>query len=356
MKHSTPSAEEIQAAAAIIRNGGLVVMPTETVYGLAADALNPDAVQRIFDAKGRPAENPLIVHISDLGQLESLVQIKGKDSPLPAGSHPRNEGGESGGEGAGGEVPGKSDEASPKLGPEGAWGYEEILPAALRLAEAFWPGPLTLILPKSPEVPSITTGGLDTVALRMPSHPVAQALIQASGKPLAAPSANLFGETSPTRVEHLSPALLSKVGAVLDAGPCAVGIESTVLDLSTPEGPTILRPGFIGRDKLEFVLGRPVSDSDSDSHRSPGLYKRHYAPRTKLHLVESLGNRPGLTFASVVNDRQIQMPREPNEYARLIYHALFTLDQMEVEAIYAEAPPLDSAWNAVWDRLRRATG
>lgn len=282
-------------------------MPTETVYGLACDALNREAVRRAFGAKGRPAENPLIVHIASLGEIDALAA----DMP----------------------------------------------PAVRVLAEAFWPGPLTMVLHKKSAVPNEVTGGLDTVAIRVPNHPVALALIAASGTPLAAPSANIFTRLSPTRVEHLDPALLEHVSLVLDAGPCEIGVESTVLDLSHPGvQPAILRPGAISRAQIERVIG-PNADpiSPAAGLRSPGQYPRHYAPRAGIKLVERADpTAHALVIGPPRGEHQISMPDEAAAYASRLYEALHEIDNAYPEEIQIEMPPNTPDWEAVRDRLAKA--
>lgn len=265
-------------------------MPTETVYGLAANALDPAAVAKTFEAKGRPADNPLIVHLAS---------------------------------------------------PEKALGLTtHFSETALTLGKAFWPGPLTLVLPKLPRVPNITTGGLDTVAVRVPAHPVARALIQASGVPLSAPSANPFMGLSPTRAEHVSSSL---VDLVLDGGPCEVGLESTVIDV-TGSTPRLLRPGGISKAQIEAMLGRSIEEGHSTERRSPGMYPRHYAPRTPIRLVSALEGRSG-----------VALNEDPIAYGASLYATLHDLDSMGLQEILIERPPDSPEWEAVWDRLRRAT-
>ena len=230
----------IAKAAAIIRDGGLVAFPTETVYGLGADAMQASAAKKIYEAKGRPSDNPLIVHIADVSALRNLTD----------------------------EVPGK----------------------AVKLAKAFWPGPLTMIVKKSAAVPYETTGGMDTVAVRMPNHPVALALIAASGTYIAAPSANTSGRPSPTTAEHVMTDLNEKIPLILDGGSVGIGIESTIIDL-TEETPMILRPGYITQEMLEEVIGEVHVDpgliaSDSlQKPKAPGMKYRHYAPKAKLKII-----------------------------------------------------------------------
>lgn len=241
----------LRAAAEILLRGGLVAFPTETVYGLGANALDPDAVKEIFKVKRRPADNPLIVHVTGLEQAGALV--------------------------------------------------ENIPPEAVRLAQQFWPGPLTLVLPKKKVVPEIITAGLFSVAVRVPAHPLALKLIQATGFPLAAPSANLSGRPSPTTAAHVLEDLAGRIEAVLDGGPCTIGLESTVLSLlSSP--PVLLRPGGVTLVKLEEVCGKKILDLSSAGEkgndwesvpRSPGMKYRHYAPRAPLYLVEGAEHEQG---------------------------------------------------------------
>lgn len=296
-----PTPEAIEEAAEAIVRGDLVVMPTETVYGLAADALNPNAVAKIFEAKGRPSENPLIVHVADKEMAQQLVS---------------------------------------------AWPKEADV-----LANRFWPGPLTLVLSKSSAVPANITGGLETVAIRAPSHLVALGLIGTADRPLAAPSANRFMGLSPTAAEHVDPELLKHVDIVLEGGPCEIGIESTVLDLTAE--PTILRPGKISQIEIEYVLRKPVLlGSGALERRSPGLYPKHYAPQANVKLVESSTARAALVFGTPIGE-QIQMPREPQQYATWLYAALHHLDSLGARTIEIEAPPKGAAWSAIWDRLEK---
>jgi L-threonylcarbamoyladenylate synthase len=238
MKIAPPTTENIRMAAEILRNGGLVIMPTETVYGVAADMTNVEAVKKVFAAKGRPLENPLIVHIVSHDQTPALVCDWSED--------------------------------------------------AERLARRFWPGPLTLVVQKSHRVPAEVTSDLDTVAIRMPSHPVAQALLQAAGIPLVAPSANRFMQLSATRADHVDPALGEAVDLILDGGPCQVGLESTVVNCAVSP-PVILRPGGVTRAEIEAALRRPLGAAPPGGpKRSPGMYSRHYAPEAP---VSSLASR-----------------------------------------------------------------
>ncbi len=295
-----PTPENVAAAGEALSRGELVGMPTETVYGLAASLWNVEALRRTFVVKGRPADNPLIVHIAHLEQLDDLVARWPDD--------------------------------------------------ARRLSDRFWPGPLTLVLPKRPNVPFEATGGLDTVAIRVPAHPVALRLIDAAKSPLTAPSANRFMGLSPTRAEHVD---LPGVAMVLDGGPSAVGIESTVVDLSGSE-PRLLRPGGVPRAQIEAALGRPLLGKD-DQRRAPGDYPRHYAPRTPIRLSSALKTEEGgLTFEEPA-ERQIRLPRDPSAYAISMYAALHRLDALALSEIVVQAPPRTEAWEAVWDRLGRAT-
>lgn len=321
-----PQAERIAAAAELLRRGGLVAFPTETVYGLGADALNPKAVAAIFAAKGRPSDNPLIVHVADVADAVALAS---------------------------------------------AWPE----PAQL-LAAQFWPGPLTLVVPTSPRIADLVTAGGPTVALRVPGHAVALALLRATGRPLAAPSANRSTSVSPTRAEHVLHSLGGRIPLVLDGGPTPGGLESTVLDVTT-HPPRLLRPGLIGPAEIEAVIG-PVARYDNPSDyrgplRSPGLSARHYAPRARLEVVPgdgeerarelvalglrtgwlTLGEHPAQHDPALVT---LVMPPDPAGYAAQLYAGLYTLDRAGVERIIVAEPPATDAWLAVRDRLRRGSG
>lgn len=306
MQILTPTPDVLDRAAAALRAGGVVVMPTETVYGLACNALDGDAVRRVFSIKGRPSSNPLIVHVADETQARQVTT---------------------------------------------AWPE-----AATVLAARFWPGPLTLVLPRATIVPSVTAADLDTVAVRMPAHPVALDLIRRAGVPLAAPSANRFMGLSPTRAEDVDASIVSQVAMVLDGGPCDVGLESTVVDLSG-SAPMVLRPGGIPRAALEAALAGPWRTERTESvTRSPGMHPRHYAPRATIHLVRRVPTgAAGLVLSATDNSRQISMPTEPRAYGAMLYAALRRLDLLEVSEIYVESPPTGDAWEAVHDRLRRAS-
>jgi L-threonylcarbamoyladenylate synthase len=323
---STSTQDEIERAAAILRAGGLVAFPTETVYGLGADASNPAAVAKIFAAKGRPQDHPLIVHLAG---VELLPQ----------------------------------------------WAAE-IPPAAHKLAEAFWPGPLTLILKRANGVPDCVTGGQDTVGLRIPGHPVALELLKAfAGKEggrtfsgLAAPSANKFGRISPTTAEHARAELGDALDAVLDGGACEVGIESTIIDLSRARA-VLLRPGQITPARIAAVLGAEVELPDAAAPRAPGALESHYAPRTPMRLVAAaelparmaeLRKQKVAVLAraeapSGMKDVHWQeAPRAVEAYARELYASLRRLDDLGCDVILVEAPPDVPGWQGVNDRLKRA--
>jgi L-threonylcarbamoyladenylate synthase len=296
-----PTPEAVAEAGQVLRNGGLIGMPTETVYGIAASLWRPDAIRKTFEVKGRPADNPLIVHVAHLEQLDQVVAIWPDD--------------------------------------------------ARRLSERFWPGPLTMVLPKRPEVPLEATAGLDTVAVRVPAHPVALRLIDAAGSALTAPSANQFMGLSPTRAEHVA---VPGLETVLDGGACTIGIESSVVDLSGPV-PRLLRPGGVPRAQIEAALGRSLKGSEDGIRRAPGSYERHYAPATRLRLAPKIDSgEAGLTLGQSENPNQIQMPLDPASYAISMYAALHRIDAMGVPEIIVQEPPQAPEWEAVWDRLRRA--
>jgi len=316
--HPEPSL--ITRAADTLARGGLVAFPTETVYGLGANALDPAAVRRIFNVKGRPDQNPLIAHVASATAAAALVAD-----------------------------------------------WPDI---AARLSAQFWPGPLTLVLPKRSSVPDEVTAGLPAVAVRVPAHPVALALLRAAQLPIAAPSANRFTELSPTTAEHVMKSLGAGVDLVLDAGPTAVGIESTVLDL-TGERPRLLRPGMVTVAELESVIG-PIAMAprprNSDARLSPGMHDRHYAPRARLVLctaseAESLvvtAGRERLVGALPIGSdpwparHVIRMPDDPVTYASRLYASLHSLDELDCQLILVELPPDSGAWLGVRDRLARA--
>ena len=306
-------------AVEILRRGGVIALPTETVYGLAANAEDELAVRRVFAIKGRPATHPLIVHVANAGELSSWAR----------------------------HVP------------------EE----ARRLAEAFWPGPLTLVLPRSARATDAVTGGQDTVALRVPQHPMARAVLEALGGGVAAPSANRFGRVSPTTAGHVRADLGADVDLVLDGGPCTVGVESTIVDLSQGE-PAVLRPGGLAVEEVERVLGRPVPVRTSSAVRVSGSLASHYAPRAGVVLcepgeaasrVEALraqGQRvgvlgpPGLNLPSDVP--RYDVPEDPAGAARVLYTRLREADERGHDVLVACLPRAEGLGIAVRDRLSRA--
>lgn len=307
MKILPPTTENVRHAAEVLRNGGLIIMPTETVYGVAADMTNPEAVKKVYEVKGRPRENPLIVHIANHDQISSLVSEWSADAEC--------------------------------------------------LAKRFWPGPLTLVVKKSALVPPEVTAGLDTVAIRMPSHSVARMLLQIAGVPIVAPSANRFMQLSATRADHVDPELAEKVDLILDGGPCQIGLESTVVNCAN-EPPIILRPGGVTRAEIQAAIKMPLGAlPPAGPKRSPGMYPRHYAPKAPVILTELLEpGQAGLTFDESSGDDQIRMPLDPIAYGATLYDALHTLDQTEPEAIFVELPPETPDWEAVLDRLKKAAG
>ena len=306
---------EVRRAAQILRAGGLVAFPTETVYGLGADAASEKAVARLYGVKRRPADHPVIVH---------------HESSKAAF----------------------------------AWA-REVPEAAKKLAARYWPGPLTLILRRSALAKDFVTGGQDTVGLRVPSHPVARELLEEFGGAIAAPSANRFGLVSPTTVAHVRQDLGKDVDLVLEGGPSEVGIESTILDLSGPQ-PVLLRPGHISQQELEKILGSAIGEKRASSPRHSGGLERHYAPRTPARLVAPHeldrelakgGERIAVLAFSRPDERVelwLRMPREPGAYAQRLYAALRELDAAGCERILVEAPPESPEWSAVRDRLKRA--
>lgn len=316
----TVSTTDITHAAAQLKAGELVAFPTETVYGLGADASNADAVRKVFAAKGRPADHPLIVHVADAVQLANWAR--------------------------------------------------EIPQAAHTLAKKFWPGPLTLVLKRNPKVPDAVTGGQDTVAIRVPSHPVAQALLRAFGGGIAAPSANRFGRVSATTAAHVHEEFGDVVACVLDGGAADVGIESTIVDCSG-ESPALLRPGMITPQQLEAALGVPLAAPQAAAPRAPGMLDKHYAPQTPLMLMEgdlvaelarSL-TRQGKRVAALARTSLrplmddlvwLAAPADAAGYAHDLYANLRTLDQAGCDAILVEQPPDEAEWMAIRDRLNRA--
>jgi len=308
---------DIEKAAEIIQEGGLVAFPTETVYGLGADALNPLAVARIFEVKNRPQFDPLIVHVADVRQAEILVL----------------------------KFPEK----------------------ALRLMEKFWPGPLTLVLPKSNLVPDIVTSSLPNVAIRVPNHPMALELIRQSGRPIAAPSANPFGGVSPTTASHVRQSLGSKVDMILDGGPCGIGVESTVLSFAGRE-PVLLRPGGLPLEEIQSLIGKvSLEAATSEKPLAPGQLLNHYAPRTMLVL--------DIPPADLPRDKKIgllafQKPEDPSAYAWVevlspsgdlregaanLFAAMRRLDEKNLDVIIARLVPNEGLGRAINDRLTKAS-
>ncbi len=309
--------KDIARAARILRSGGLVAFPTETVYGLGADASSVSAMAKLYAVKRRPAEHPVIVHFASA---------------------------------------------------DAAFGWARQVPeSARKLAKAFWPGPLTLVLKRSQKAQDFVTGGQDTVGLRLPSHPVARELLQLFGRGVAAPSANRFGRVSPTTAAHVRADLGADVDLVLEGGPTEVGIESTIVDLSSA-APVLLRPGRITRSDIESVLGADLSEKDSASPRHSGGLERHYAPSTPARLVPAydldkeiarLKEKVAVLAFSRPDERVeywLRMPRDPHAYAQKIYAALRELDTAGCDEILIEAPPEAPEWAAVGDRLKRACG
>ena len=323
--------KDIEAAAAILRAGGLVGIPTETVYGLGANGLDPAAVRRIFEAKGRPQDNPLILHIPEAEWLRRYCK--------------------------------------------------NIPPAAWRLAERFWPGPLTMILQRKVNVPNAVTCGLDTVGVRCPDHPVTLAIIRAAGVPVAAPSGNRSGRPSPTCPRHMLEDMDGRIQAVVDVGPCGVGVESTIVDLTAPV-PRLLRPGGLPLEDLRAVLGEVAVDravlsplDPGEKPRAPGMKYRHYAPRAPVTVVSgegrrtaryirrNLGDHTGVICFEEYRDqfpgcqvRSIGSAQDRGEQARRVFDALRSFDGTDVTAIFAQCPGDGGLGLAVANRLKKAAG
>lgn len=328
--------KKIEAAGRILREGGLVAFPTETVYGLGADALNPKAAKEIYAAKGRPSDNPLIVHISKWDALEKIT--------------------------------------------------EEIPQGARRMAEKFWPGPLTMIFRKSDSVPLETTGGLDTVAVRMPNHPAALALIDAGGGYIAAPSANTSGKPSPTMAEHVAADMDGRIPMIIDGGAVGIGIESTIVDFSA-EVPMILRPGYITPEMIRGVIGEVrmdpglAADDPAVHPKAPGMKYRHYAPKAELILVNGAqekvinkinelvleavrsGKKAGVIGTDETHSlyqaeivKSIGSRREEDTIARHLYGILREFDESDVDIIYSESFSTPRIGQAIMNRLLKAAG
>ncbi len=315
----TATPEQLEAAVASLRAGELVAFPTETVYGLGADARNPAAVRRIFEVKGRPAHHPVIVHLARLGQLRDWAR--------------------------------------------------DVPPAALLLAQRFWPGPLTLVLPRAPGVSDAVTGGQDTVALRVPSHPMAQQLLVAFQSGIAAPSANRYGRVSPTRAEHVREELGSAVKVILDGGDCPIGLESTIVSFQVGRA-RLLRPGAVTAEQIRQVVGELEVGADEASPRVPGSTAAHYAPATPLTIVPAaqldaqvaasarsapvavLAWRPPLEALAAVT--WINAGKIAARYGHDLYNHLRTLDKAGCRRILVQEVPEGEDWVAIRDRLRRA--
>lgn len=331
--HLTNATEDIEKAAAILQDGGLVAMPTETVYGLAANALDGDAVRRIFEAKGRPMDNPLIVHVADFSDIERLQLVA------------------------------------------------EIPENAKKLADAFWPGPLTIIMPKGSAIPDEVSAGLDTVAIRIPSHPTAQALIKTSALALAAPSANTSGKPSPTTAQHVIDDMDGRIEAVIDGGSCTVGVESTVITLAG-DVPRILRPGLVTKEQIEAVIGAIEVDNavlhqleKDEKAASPGMKYKHYAPRTRVVLLRG-GDERYITYMNRLYARdqsvaalcydedqtRLDMPcitigsmDDEKAQAQALFDALRAVDELGgVKTVYAHCPKAEGVGMALYNRLIRA--
>ena len=325
---------DIRAAAAIIRDGGLVAFPTETVYGLGADGMNGEAAAKIYEAKGRPSDNPMIVHISSKSDLTTLT--------------------------------------------------ESVTPDMATLMEAFWPGPLTMVVPALPDVPRVTTGGLSTVAVRMPNHPVALALIEASGVPIAAPSANASGRPSPTTGMHVLDDLNGRIDAVIMGEPCRIGIESTVVDM-TQDPPMILRPGKLTAEDLSRKLGKKVTldpallvrpdihrsgdslmETDTEFHpKSPGMKYKHYAPKAEMIIFEGEAEKVRLAIAEAKLERAERGEKvgiilyddsRPEEAAHDFFAQLRAFDKSGVDVIFAAALKEDGVGFAVMNRMFKSAG
>lgn len=318
----SPSVDDLAEAAEKLRAGELVAFPTETVYGLGANALDPEAVRDIFRAKGRPPTNPLIVHVASVDRARDLVT-----------------------------------------------GWPD---AAERLSEAFWPGPLTLVLPRADAIGDVVTAGLDTVGIRMPSHPVAKMLIELAGVPVAAPSANRYTAVSPTRAAHVVAGLGDRVKLVVDGGQTTVGLESTVVRIESDGTVTLLRSGMVSVEELEDVVKTPVRRAtaavdDGETRPSPGQSVRHYSPRATVVVAPpgALAGHAGEAVMAVVFEGDgaplhsefgavVELPDDPREWARRLYELFWQADRDGYDVLVVEEPPDEPSWEAVRDRIRRA--
>lgn len=305
--------ENLNDCVARLRAGQLVAMPTETVYGLAADARQDTAVQQVFALKGRPGNNPLIVHLENAAQATEWASV--------------------------------------------------VPTAAKELMAACWPGPLTLVLPARDEVSRLVTAGQDSVALRVPAHPTARALLSAFGGALVAPSANRYMSISPTCAAHVAQQFAGSDLLILDGGSCQVGLESTIVSVLPGDRPRLLRTGMLGQSALEAVLGQPLADRDGGP-RAPGQHHRHYAPTTTTLTfretpTEALGSADSgwlwCTNAQPTHGPALDLGADPHVYAANLYAALYELDALDLRRLYIQLPPSDEAWAAVHDRLARAS-
>lgn len=309
-------ADQINQAVSLLKDGEIVAVPTETVYGLAADALNENAIAKIFQAKNRPADHPLILHIQSHSQINDWAINISED--------------------------------------------------AKKLAQHFWPGPLTMILQKNNRVSSLITGGLDTVGLRVPDHPVALALIKKLGNGIVAPSANAHKKTSPTKPEHVLKTLDGKIAAIIDGGPCSVGIESTIIDMTKPI-PVIVRPGAITAKMIKAVINKTVKCPLKHSQKVSGNMEIHYQPdkpllilpldaiEKKLATERSVAIMHYSEIAHHKNATYYKMPQNKNEYAKILYQTLYTIDTTDVDTILVEIPPMSAEWSDINDRLSKAS-
>jgi L-threonylcarbamoyladenylate synthase len=316
MKTKILKSSQIDEAVSFLRNGELVALPTETVYGLAADATNEEAVSKIFSAKGRPSDHPLIVHLDSFDKVIDWV--------------------------------------------------EEIPDNAKKLADYFWPGPLTLIFRRKKTVSYLITGGLETIALRIPKHPIALRVIEKLGTAVAAPSANAHKRTSPTKPEHVLKTLSGKIAAIIDGGRCSIGLESTIIDI-TRTTPIILRPGAITALMIEQVLNIEIQEQLEHQEKVPGNMQAHYQPEKPLFLlsieeikrrIKQENNVAIMHYSDITkrkNATHYKMPKDKTEYARVLYETLYSIDSTYVDKIFVEKPPFRNEWLDINDRLHKAS-
>jgi len=330
IKYLNNSENDLEIAALLIKSGEIVGVPTETVYGLGADATNADAVKKIFEAKGRPADNPLIVHVSDIEMMKQYT--------------------------------------------------EDIPTVVYRLAEKFWPGPLTMVLSKKTNIPDLVTAGMDTVGIRMPSNESIRTIIKYLGKPIAAPSANKSGYPSPTTAQHVIDDMAGKIAAVVDDGPCAVGLESTVITFEGYDSVRILRPGVVTPEQLKTVVDDVIIDKnitsdemvDVEDVRSPGMKYKHYSPKAKIILVREglemfkkyVSEQEEPDSCSLIFDydaagfpyRYMTYGNTPQEQAQQLFAKLREADKQKIKVLYVRAPRKEGIGLAVYNRLIRAAG